>query len=55
MRRMFPPPPSFVSAERLIVLVTRNLKSDIIAKKMLDEMLEAHKEDLPQFFNEVKS
>lgn len=36
-------------------LVTRNLKSDIIVKKMLDEMLEAHKEDLPQFFNEVKS
>ncbi|MFK9118303.1 6-phospho-beta-glucosidase [Peribacillus castrilensis] len=40
-----------------LVAMTINplVPSDTIAKKMLDEMLEAHKEDLPQFFNEVKS
>ncbi|MFY0781191.1 6-phospho-beta-glucosidase [Peribacillus simplex] len=40
-----------------LVAMTINplVPSDTIAKKILDEMLEAHKEDLPQFFNEVKS
>ncbi|MDM5306463.1 6-phospho-beta-glucosidase [Peribacillus frigoritolerans] len=42
---------------KALVAMTINplVPSDTIAKKMLDEMLEAHKEDLPQFFNEVKS
>ncbi|AOH54990.1 6-phospho-beta-glucosidase [Peribacillus muralis] len=40
-----------------LVAMTINplVPSDTIAKKILDEMLEAHKDDLPQFFNEVKS
>jgi 6-phospho-beta-glucosidase len=29
--------------------------SDAIAKSILDEMLEAHKEYLPQFFNKVEA
>lgn len=42
---------------KALVAMTINLlvPSDTIAKKKLDEMLEVHKEDLPQFFNEVKS
>jgi 6-phospho-beta-glucosidase len=41
---------------KALVAMTINplVRSDTIANKMLDEMLEAHKEDLPQFFNEVK-
>ncbi|WP_080844363.1 6-phospho-beta-glucosidase [Cytobacillus gottheilii] len=40
-----------------LVAMTINplVPSDTIAKKILDEMLEAHKDDLPQFFSGIKS
>ena len=40
-----------------LVAMTINplVPSDAIAKSILDEMLEAHKEYLPQFFNKVEA
>lgn len=40
-----------------LVAMTINplVPSDTVAKKILDEMLEAHREDLPQFFSEINA
>ncbi len=42
---------------KAILALTINplVASDKVAKQIVDEMLEAHKEHLPQFFNEVKT
>lgn len=39
----------------LAMTINPLVPSDTIAKKILDEMLEAHREDLPQFFNSVEA
>ncbi|YCA42744.1 6-phospho-beta-glucosidase LicH [Bacillus sp. JZ8] len=39
----------------LAMTINPLVPSDTIAKKILDEMLEAHRENLPQFFNSVEA
>lgn len=39
----------------LALTINPLVASDKVAKQIVDEMLEAHKEHLPQFFNEVKT
>ncbi|MCY8232801.1 6-phospho-beta-glucosidase [Priestia endophytica] len=43
--------------QKALLAMTINplVPSDTIAKKILDEMLEAHRENLPQFFNSVEA
>jgi 6-phospho-beta-glucosidase len=39
----------------VVMTINPLVPSDTIAKQMLDEMLEAHKDYLPQFFKKVKT